>query len=394
MLKRRSSSQPSPKTRSNTSAVFRVETRDVPEATRLLLFVRAGGRCEFDGCNEYLLEHHVTRGTGVYGEVAHIVAFRPNGPRGGESLRVPVHDVSNLMLVCARCHKEIDRKPHRFTRTALEAQKNAHERRIRHVTALGPDRSTAVVVLKTQINGQLVSASFDQIVEATAPRYPSEDRPCMIDLTAIPGSGPAFIQTARDTIRARLDTFFAPEGEGFRVGHVSVFALAPIPLLICLGRQLTNKVPSELYQRHRDTETWTWKRTGKPVEYATNRMAQGEGDRVALVLSLSGKIRLVDLPDDVRSSATVYELTLAGQTPRTTFLRTKRDLDRFRIAYQEALGRIVEAHGPVPAIELFAAVPAPVATLCGRELLPKVHPRLRVYDNDRARGGFTFQLEV
>ena len=49
---------------------------------------------------------------------------------------------------------------------------------------------------------------------------------------------------------------------------------------------------------------------------------------------------------------------------------------------------------PLDTIDLFPAVPAPIAVLCGRELLPKVHPKLRVYDNDRDAGGFTFKLEV
>jgi SMODS-associated and fused to various effectors sensor domain len=51
-------------------------------------------------------------------------------------------------------------------------------------------------------------------------------------------------------------------------------------------------------------------------------------------------------------------------------------------------------HGLVEAINLFPAVPAPIAVLCGRELLPKVHPRLRVYDYNKNNGGFTFALEV
>jgi len=32
--------------------------------------------------------------------------------------------------------------------------------------------------------------------------------------------------------------------------------------------------------------------------------------------------------------------------------------------------------------------------LCGRELLPKVHPQLRVFDFNKETGGFTFQLTV
>lgn len=59
-----------------------VPVRRLRDLTRMLLFVRAGGRCEFDGCSRYLIEHPVTLTEGNFAQVAHIVAFRIAGPRG------------------------------------------------------------------------------------------------------------------------------------------------------------------------------------------------------------------------------------------------------------------------------------------------------------------------
>ena len=61
-----------------------VQVREFPPLAPLLLFVRAGGHCEFDSCNRYLIQHHLTLTEGNFAEVAHIVAFRPDGPRGRE----------------------------------------------------------------------------------------------------------------------------------------------------------------------------------------------------------------------------------------------------------------------------------------------------------------------
>ena len=83
---------------------------------RLLLFVRAGGRCEFDGCNKDLLKHHVTLKEGNFAEMAHIVAFKPEGPRGKGGRRpAQINDVRNLMLLCPQCHKLIDDHPDDYT---------------------------------------------------------------------------------------------------------------------------------------------------------------------------------------------------------------------------------------------------------------------------------------
>ena len=93
-----------------TSPVVEV-TRRIPQITRLLLFVRAGGRCQFDGCNKFLLEHPLTVAEGNFAQVAHVVAFSRQGPRGARSRPARINDVGNLMLLCPQCHKP--KLPHR-----------------------------------------------------------------------------------------------------------------------------------------------------------------------------------------------------------------------------------------------------------------------------------------
>lgn len=382
--------------RGTASSVVDVLCRKPPLDVRLRLYVEAGGRCEFDGCNKYLLEDPLTLSQGSYGQAAHIVAFRPGGPRGRDDVRPhDISEVANLMLLCATCHKTIDDNPTDYSLETLRAYKRSHEVRIKHLTSLGPDRKTAVFVLKAPISGHLVAIPFDHIYEATAPRYPTRRDPETVDLTSITDRGPAFLRAACDTVKEAVDRFLGLGGEGRVAGHASIFALAPIPLLVFLGRQLTNKVPTDIYQRHRDTEKWSWKKDGKAVGYAVKRERAGrKRDKVALILSLSATIRVRDLPESITRDATIYTITLSGRTPSPTFLRTRRDLDAFRIAFQEAMGRIAKHRTRLRAIDLFPAVPAPIAVLCGRELLRKVHPALRVWDQDKAKGGFTFQWEV
>src|ERR1051326_8429025 len=73
-----------------------VLARAVTPLNRLLLVVRAGGQCEFDGCNKNVLRHHVTLKEGMFGQMAHIVAFKMAGPRGDENRPIDINDVRNL----------------------------------------------------------------------------------------------------------------------------------------------------------------------------------------------------------------------------------------------------------------------------------------------------------
>lgn len=372
-----------------------VVTRHVPDLTRLLLCVRAGGRCEFDGHNEYLFEHPMTLTHGNFAEIAHVVGFREDGPRGKDRRRPKdINEIDNLMLLCPACHTLIDRRPTEYTRAILERYKREHEDRIQHLTSLGSERKTSALVMKATISGQTVSVPFDHIVAASLPRYPLSRNPATIDLTAIDDSGPGFIDTACKTIGKTVARVLEADGEAMRAGHLSVFALGPIPLLVYLGSRLSTKVPVALFQRHREDETWTWRPRGRRLAYKTRLLKGGDKSKVALVLSLSGTISLRDLPAETQASSTVYEMTLDHLTPNPTFLQTRRDLDAFRVAYPEAIALIVKNHPGVTEIDLFPAVPAPIAVLCGRERLSKVHPQLRVFDNDKTKGGFVFQLTV
>jgi hypothetical protein len=363
--------------------------RGINDLTRLLLFVHAGGRCEFDGHNHYLLEHPLTLTPGNFAQMSHIVAFKKAGPRGRSALRPAyINDVANLMLLCPQCHKLIDDDPEKYPVPVLVKYKDSHEDRILHVTGLGPDRKTTVVQLKARIAGQAIAIPVAQVTNAVAPRYPTDAKGHLIDLTAINAEGKAFIEEAARCIRQKVERLYEPGMDVHETRHISLFALAPIPLLIYLGSQLSNKVPVDVFQRHRDTEDWVWKDSGTPAEYRFDKIREGTGQgRIALILSLSGKIKPEALPSDIDETFAIYELTLANMDPNPTYLRQRDDLTRFKDAYQAALRTIARECGQCDAIHLFPAVPAPVAVFCGREILPKVDPKLVVYDNDKRQGG-------
>ncbi len=379
------------------SPVEGIPHRRIDQFVKLQLFVRSGGRCELNGHNKYLLEHQVALRDGNFAEMAHVVAFKEGGPRGAEGERpADINAVENLMLLCPECHKLIDDNPGEYPRQALEAFKREHEERIANVTSIGPDQKTATLRVTAPIRGQAVAISQADVFSAVLPRYPMTLGGSQIDLGNLAGQREtgSFYDVARTKIDRDIDRLFAQGAEAERAHHLSVFALAPIPLLVHLGAKLSNKVPTDVFQRHRDTENWSWKVEGPIVGYRVSRRQAGpEGAPVALVLPLSGSIPTDRIPEPLKVG-TIYEVALDRAAPDPTFLRRREDLDGFRVAFQQVLGRIAEDNGLLPAIHLIPAIPAPIAVLCGRERLPKVHPALRVYDYDHANGGYTFAFEV
>jgi len=173
--------------------------------------------------------------------MAHIVAFNEGGPRGKAALRPDyINDVSNLMLLCPQCHKLIDDQPNQYSVSVLQKYKESHENRIFHVTGLGPDKKTTVVQLKGRIAGQTIAIPVAQVTKAVAPRYPTDAKGHLIDLTAINSEGKAFIEEACRCIKQKVERLYEPGMDVHETRHISLFALAPIPLLVYLGSQLSN----------------------------------------------------------------------------------------------------------------------------------------------------------
>lgn len=376
--------------RGSTSAVIKPRSRQVPPQTRLFLYVHAGGRCEFDGCNDYLLEHHVTKTDGNFAEMAHIYAFSGGGPRA-KKRKGAVHALSNLMLLCPKCHKEIDEHAEKWTVSVLRKFKRSHEDRVHMLTGTSPDRDTTAVVLRGLVAGKPVTISTAEMQAAVAPRYVSAREACEIDLTALPDStDPGFWEQGAKAIRQKMQRCLESPPQ-----HVSVFALAPIPLLMVLGECLSDKIPTELYQRHRDSESWRWKATGEVINFETKRLRQGsDATRVALLVAVSGALPESDLPQDIDRTYSVFRIASTNALPGTGILQVANSLREFGSEYRRALRQIASEHPNVTEIAVFPAVPAPVAVAMGRDLLPKRDPALIVYDFNKAQGGFKKTLEI
>jgi 5-methylcytosine-specific restriction endonuclease McrA len=371
--------------------------RNIPVKTRCMLWGLAGGHCEFAGCNEPLLEHSVTSMQVSLAEVAHVVAFSDYGARGKRNRPPNVHSLDNLMLLCASCHKLVDDKPDDFTREMLRVCKRVHEARVRHLTSLAPDMGTTVVQLKALIAGRTVDIPVSHVYEAVSPRWPTSRQGHVIDLTAINVEDDAGTKAAADKIDAEVTNLYRPGMDADKARHISLFALAPIPLLMHLGSRLTDKIALDFFQRHRDpgTTPWKWRNDKTPVEYIVKGPQAGTAnDKVALVVSLSGPVARQSLPPAIDASFHIYEITVDGFTPNPDFLRSRDDLERFRQRYRLLLAEIAQAHGQVAELHVFPAVPAPVAIVLGHDLLPKVHPDLLAYDFDKVAGGFTLKLRI
>lgn len=298
------------------------------------------------------------------------------------------------MLLCKECHTEVDtERPDDFPVDVLRKFKSDHEARIYRLTGLSKDRDTVAVLMKAQIAGRSMDIADDEMQSAVAPNYLRTRETVEIDLTKLPDrADTTYWQAACSAIDSDIDRLKNVKSRENRTLRLSVFALAPIPLLIYLGSKLNDKQDVDIYQRHRIPETWTWQEGPGDAQFVTRKLTN-EGKNVALLVNVSGT-NTVEIVTKTIGESEVYKLTLDGLAPSLTVLRTRADLDRFSAAYMHALAIIRANHPTLEKLHLFPAVPAPVAIIMGRNRLPKVDPPLLAYDRDQRAGGFVATIQV
>lgn len=369
---------------------------NIPDKTQTRLWLQAGGRCQYEGCNEPLWRDDLTMAdmNGAY--VAHIVAATPNGPRGDATLSPKLAiEISNLMLMCDKHHRLIDREQvaeHPVDR--LTAMKKAHEARIELLTSLQEDKKSHVLFYGANIGEQNAPLSWKKAAQAMIPlRYPAEPRGIEISLrnSALEDHRGDYWSMERQNLRSNLANSLRPRIVAGDVEHISIFALAPQPLLVELGRVLSDIPAAEAYQLHREPPDWKWQEPPDDFEYRIEEPATAY-PTVALNLSLSATIdnsritTVLSQPD-----LSIWRMTIPE--PHNDFLKSRDQLRLFRQRFRILMDRIKARHGQNAVLHVFPAVPVSVAVEIGRVWMPKADLPLCIYDQNRKLGGFAKALE-
>lgn len=360
-------------------------SRAIQKTTQFCLVAAAGGRCEFDGCNNNLFVHHVTKTGGYFGNFAHIRAFSPQGPRAGtdsERDEVALNDIDNLMLLCTQCHKLVDTDVEGYSIERLRRWKQKHEERVTHLLGLPDANEAAVMEIWTNVSVPPVVRSTGKIIAALLPLYPSRVHRYMIDFTSNNLSDATLIQAATMNVDQEVQRLFSSTGE--KPGHLAVFGITNIPLLVYLGSKLGDRIQVHVFQHHRDTSDWKWKQEPSKASFGASKLREGsDPKRVALLLSLSGSIDPTKLPAEIDASYTIYEIRLSSEVPTPGFLRTEEDLTKFRDVYRKFLSGLQVSHGTLDELAVIPAIPVPIAICLGMDRLPKIAPNIVIYDIDK-----------
>ncbi|MER9696244.1 SAVED domain-containing protein [Mesorhizobium sp. M0179] len=371
--------------------------RPLPDKVKNIVWGRAAGRCQYAGCNALLIGDEVSGAVNANAAyIGHIIADSEDGPRG-DPIQSPklAQEPDNLMLVCDRHHRVFDREMvAEHPADLLMAMKRRHEDRIRTVTAIDEDMSSHVIRYAAKIGTNESPVAKGDLKWSMIPdRYPLDDGWIDLDLATLDLSDhePDFWRIQIRNLRAGFAEKVRGRMERQEIRRLTVFGLAPIPLLIELGRLISDIATADVRQLLRSPKGWRWDPNAPPLKFNILRPS-GLAGKVALKLAVSAPVVDDRIHAVLGNDAAIWSITADGA--HNDIMRSQADLAEFARLFRTTLDAIKIAHGENTMVHVFPAVPISAAVEAGRAWQPKAHPALKIYDQNKKLGGFIFAHEL
>jgi SMODS-associated and fused to various effectors sensor domain len=368
----------------------------IPDAVKIRLWGKAAGCCQYEGCKERLWLDSLTKAEFNAAYIAHIVADSPNGPRGDPVLSDKLKDdISNLMLMCDKHHRLVDKGDaagHPVER--LKAMKAAHERRIDILSQIGIEKQSHILLYGANIGTQSSPVSYAEAARAMVPdRYPAEQSPLSLSLvnSSFEDRDRRFWEIESAHLQTMVTKHVQPRLKANEISHLSIFALAPQPLLVLLGSLLSDIPAAEVYQLKREPRGWRWEEEPQDFRFLITEPQKKDG-LPALAIALSATVNDDRIFAVLGTNTSIWRVTIPS--PHNDFLRSRRQAQAFREQMRQLMNQMKTIHGETVLLHVFPAMPVALAVDFGRILMPKADLSLRIYDENKQLGGFIHALDV
>ncbi len=375
-------------------------TRYIKKTVQMELWARSAGRCQFNGYNRILYQSPITKESVNISEKAHIYSFSENGPRGWGPLiwnKDELNNIDNLMLMCHDCHKTIDQDDDgvKYSADLLQKWKREHERRVVIVTGIDPSNKTHVVFYGANIGEQKSPIQKEETFQSIFPQhYPVNDMPIMLSMdSSHEDKDESYWQTEKTHLEKVFDQKIIPEIEEKSPAHFSVFAMAPMPLLIQLGTLFTDKITVEVHQPIREPKTWQWQTQPDGFEFVITYPSTSHKTPI-LIMSLSAKIAHERITEVMGDEVDIWEISTPEKFQNNDFLKSAEQLSLFRTEMRKLIGQIMLSSGTKTPLHIFPAMPVACSIELGRIRMPKADMPWVIYDQNYKMNKFIKALQI
>jgi len=374
-----------------------MSTSYIPEQTKRILWGKAAGRCQYQGCNKCLFQDKITKAEFNQAYIAHIIADKPGGPRGdiirSELLK---NKLSNLMLMCDEHHRLIDKVDIAgHPESLLLEMKRKQEERIRSITDISEVGKSHLLIYRANVGKNTPFLTYQSLSPYLLKKkyYPADSKAIDLSLSNSPqrDKNLSFWITELENLETQFNEQIRHKLRQNKLAHFSIFAFAPIPLLIKLGTLINDIQRADIHQPIRKPATWNLAEIGKIMAYQVISPKR-KFKQVALNLSLSATINNDRITKVLGTDCSIYTVTI--KQPFNDFLKCKQQLENFSKKIRLLFDTIKSNYNSKIPLHIFPAIPIAIAIEVGRIWMPKADMPLIIYDENTSKGGFLKAVEI
>lgn len=239
-------------------------------------------------------------------------------------------------------------------------------------------QKSIVVMFGAKIASDNPLLSYELASKALPDDYePADGSPFTIQMESERNErNPQYWRTESENLKHQVLRKLVPTMQVSKIMHISLFALAPMPLLVLLGTLLNEKFSVEVYQLHREPKNWNRLNEQGQRYTVVKPETTSINKQPVLVFSLSDTIigRIKELYND---NANIWEVTVPN--PNMDMMRSREQQIEFREVVRELLSEISRASN-CPEINVHMAMLIACTVELGRVWMPKAHKPLALYD--------------
>ena len=367
--------------------------KEISDQKKLILMGICGGKCEFRGCNNSVVEDMLTGDKSNFSNYAHIIASSENGPRGDKNLsKMLSDDENNIMVLCRNHHKDIDDFPEKYPADLLKEMKKEHEDYIQDLMNIKKENTATGIKYSFNISDRVPKINDDDVRKyAFSQNYYCKGNIINLSDSKVDEKKDGVIyELEKENIKKNFHQLVKPLFKNEYVKKIFLCAIAPQPLLIYLGTLFSDISNVDVQQLQREPIQEWYLDSKESKNFNINVIVpEKKNKKVALNISITANIDEERVREIMGKECDIVKIE--SNIHGNDIIKNKRQLEIYRNKIREVYEYIKDIYGRGCEINIFPAMPISIAIETGRCWMKKTHPNLIIYDEKK---GFKKALEI
>lgn len=345
------------------------------------LIAESGGICNFPECGEKFIFQYADGTFVKLNEFAHIIGESPEGPRGHPTnSKLMAQDPDNIILLCVKHHKIVDKNEKEYPVEKLKKMKENHIQWVNERLEGLKEATWTLIIHSGNVTGTGVPNLDKELIyrDFYGTHIIAETEEIIIE---------EFLTKTKKWLdyRKKQEEWWQNLKNRDNISKkFLICSINFIPLVIQLGYLIHDTFTTDLFQYHREEDTWKWEYLDETQEEQDFFLIEKIDSKdlkiqeLALSVSISGTVNEDDIFEGVGNEIEIIKIKV--NEPNRTWLKYKEQIINFQKMYIQLIDAIVQQYKNLNKIHLFYAGPTPIAFIIGSSINPTIHPRFILYN--------------